>query len=89
MLEISESTRFKKDVKRACRRGYDISKLIEIVSLLSEEKDLPERTRPHMLVGEFKGILECHITPDWLLMYEVTKTKVYLYRTGTHADLFE
>jgi len=89
MVKIVESSRFKKDIKRANKRGLKIAKLVKIVELLAQGKCLPERARPHLLSGEFKGVMECHISPDWLLMYEVTSTEVRLYRTGTHADLFE
>ncbi len=59
------------------------------MELLVKGIPLPSRARPHMLVGEYRGVMECHITPDWLLLYEVTDIEVYLYRTGTHNDLFE
>ena len=89
MRGIVQTSRFKKDLKRVLKRGYAQKKLLEIVEILATGKSLPHRTVPHMLVGEYCGVMECHIAPDWLLLYEVTDTAVYLYRTGTHADLFD
>jgi mRNA interferase YafQ len=62
--------------------------LIAAVELLAETGTLPEGYRPHKLTGEWKGVWECHIEPDWLLIYDVTPTEVLLIRTGTHSDLF-
>lgn len=75
-------------MRRQRRRGRDIEELIAAVELLAESGDLPEGYRPHLLSGEWKGVRECHIDPDWLLIYEVTADEVLLIRTGTHSDLF-
>lgn len=89
MRKITQTSRFKKDLKRVLRRSNDHKKLVHIVRALVEDVALPHNTFPHMLHGEYAGIMECHISPDWLLLYEVTDTTVSLYRTGSHADLFE
>jgi len=88
MRRITQRKQFRNDLKRQRRRGADIEELIAIVELLAEYGVLPEGYRPHTLTGEWKGIWECHIEPDWLLIYEVTAEEVILIRTGTHSDLF-
>lgn len=90
MLDIVSSNRFKKDLKLAIRRGYRIELLDEVVNKLAEEKALDEKYKDHELSGDFKGFRECHITPDWLLIYQVIDNELVLYlsRTGTHSDLF-
>ena len=89
MRDVIETTRFRREVRRQKRRGYDLEKLGEVVTRLAERGTLPHTYHPHPLSGEWSGIWDCHITSDWLLLYEVTDTEVVLYRTGTHADLFE
>ncbi len=88
MRLITQRTQFRNDLKRQKRRGKDVEELIAAVELLAETGTLPEGYRPHRLIGEWKGVWECHIEPDWLLIYEVTATEVLLIRTGTHSDLF-
>lgn len=90
MLDIVSSNRFKKDLKLAIRRGYKIELLDEVVRKLVSEEELEERYRDHALGGNYKGLRECHITPDWLLIYEIIDSELVLYlsRTGTHSDLF-
>ena len=90
MYEIKPSTRFQKDLKRVQRRGYDISLITEILKMLAAGEPLPAKNKDHALVGNYEGCRECHITPDWLLIYEVVEETVILYltRTGTHSDLF-
>ena len=85
MLTIKYQTAFKKDYKRIVRRGYDVRLLEEVISILAEQKPLPEIYRDHNLSGE------CHITPDWLLIYEIKNNELVLCltRTGTHSDLFK
>ena len=71
------------------KRGAQASKLAEVLSLLAADLPLPERCRPHKLVGEWNGFWECHIEPDWLLVYDLDDPKVLtLVATGSHADLF-
>lgn len=90
MYEIKPSTKFQKDLKRVQRRGYDISLITEILKMLAAGEPLPAKNKDHALVGNYEGCRECHITPDWLLIYEVVEETVILYltRTGTHSDLF-
>ena len=88
MREISVSAAFKKDKKRCQKRNYDFAKLQSIVDMLLNGVPLPPNTRPHKLVGKFEGQWECHIEPDWLLIYRVDDEFVYLARLGTHSDLF-
>ena len=90
MLTIKYQTAFKKDYKRIVRRGYDVRLLEAVIELLAEQKPLPEQYHDHNLTGNYAGCRECHITPDWLLIYEVKEKErlLYLTRTGTHSDLF-
>lgn len=87
---VRPTTKFQKDLKRVQRRGYDISLLTDIIKKLAEGEVLPEKNRDHNLTGDYSGCRECHITPDWLLIYEVIDEDLILYltRTGTHSDLF-
>ncbi len=89
MREIVTTKRFERDLKRAKKRQKDIEKLFEIVHKLCTDEVIEQRHRPHALVGNWKPFWELHIEPDWLLVYEVSDDEVYLYRTGTHADLFK
>ncbi len=88
--QIEMSTRFKKDYKLAQKRGYDISLLKEVIGILASGEQLPEKYYDHPLSGDYKGCRECHILPDWLLIYRVEKDLLILglTRTGTHSDLF-
>ena len=90
MLTIKYQTAFKKDYKRVVRRGYDVRLLEKVIELLAEQIPLPKEYHDHNLTGNYAGCRECHITPDWLLIYEVKETELLLYltRTGTHSDLF-
>lgn len=90
MLTIKYQSAFKRDYKRIKKRGYDIRLLEEVVGLLAQRKTLPERYRDHSLSGNYVGCRECHITPDWLLIYSINESELVLYlmRTGTHSDLF-
>ena len=83
------STQFKRDVKRAKKRGKDLSKLRTLLSLLIERKPLPASSFDHPLKGNWKGYREVHIEPDWLLLYRVVGNELHLVRTGSHADLFQ
>ncbi len=89
MRRITQRMQFRNDLKRLKRRGKDIKELIAAVELLAENGLLPGAYRPHKLSGEWKGVWECHIEPDWLLIYEVTPIEVLLIRTGSHSDLFD
>lgn len=85
---IQRTTQFKKDQKRIRKRGYAESKMTEIVTLLAYQEALPPKCRPHKLGGNYIGHWECHIEPDWLLIYFYEGACLNLVRTGTHADLF-
>jgi mRNA interferase YafQ len=85
---ITTGSRFRKDVKLAQRRGKDMTKLRDLIEMLAAGKPLPERCRDHSLKGEFASFRDCHIEPDWLLIYATTKEDLKLVRTGTHGDLF-
>ena len=80
---------FKRNLKHLDKRGWDLNKLRLIILLLQRGDSLPKYCRPHKLSGAYLGFWECHIEPDWLLIYSITETKLVLIRTGTHADLFD
>lgn len=90
MLTIKYQTTFKKDYKRIKKRGYDTRLLKRVIELLAEGRGLPLEYRDHPLSGNYSGCRECHIAPDWLLVYEVVEKELLLYltRTGTHSDIF-
>lgn len=89
--DIARTSRFKKDFKLSKNRGLDIEKLTEVIEMLADGKTLPEKYKDHPLKGYFKDYRECHIEPDWLLMYKISQDTLVLtlVRTGTHSDLFE
>lgn len=89
-LRPVHSTRFHKDTRRAERRGKDLAKLRLVAEFLIGQATLPERFRDHPLLGEFRGYRECHIEPDWLLVYKIDEQagEIRFERTGTHSDLF-
>lgn len=90
MYKLRPTTKFQKDLKRAQNRGYDLSLLTEILKKLVNGEILPEKNRDHPLTGNYTGCRECHVAPDWLLIYEISHDELILYltRTGTHSDLF-
>lgn len=90
MLTIKYQAAFKKDFKRIKKRGYDIQLLTEVISILAAGQPLPPKYFDHNLHGSYSGCRECHITPDWLLIYEIVEDELLLYitRTGSHSDLF-
>ena len=90
MLTIKYETSFRKDFKRIVKRGYDIQLLEEVIEMLADGKTLSEKYKDHSLSGDYKDCRECHITPDWLLIYQISNNELILYltRTGTHSDLF-
>jgi len=91
MLEIILSNRFKKDLKIIKKRGYDLDLLDVIVNQLAAEEPLADKHHDHSLVGDYAGFRECHILPDWLLVYRIDAEAIFLLlsRTGTHSDLFK
>ena len=90
MLEIILSNRFKKDLKLAKKRGCDLDMLDDVVTKLANLEPLPPNNRDHDLSGNYEGFRECHISPDWLLIYRVDGSELllFLFRTGSHSDLF-
>lgn len=90
MFEIEVTHRFLKDLKLARKRNLDENKLNQVIELLAQGRQLPERNHDHVLVGDYKGCRECHISPDWLLIYSIEEVVkiITLIRTGTHSDLF-
>jgi mRNA interferase YafQ len=90
MLTIRYQTAFKKDYKRVVKRGYNTDLLEEVIEILVKEEKLPEKYKDHELGGDYVGYRECHITPDWLLIYKIVHEELVLLltRTGTHSDLF-
>ena len=88
MREIVRATAFRKDVKRTDKRGKDMAKLRAVILLLIEDAPLEQRYRDHPLKGEWIGYRDLHVEPDWVLIYKVTETELFLARTGTHSDLF-
>lgn len=89
MRTIQRTSQFKKDVKRLIKRRKKFVEFKEVISKLSEGKTLGAKYRDHILTGQYKGTRECHIEPDWLLIYELTGDELVLVRTGTHSDLFK
>ena len=90
MLNIVPSNQFKKDLKIAKKRGLNLDKLTEVINTLARKEPLDIEYRDHSLTGNYKGFRECHIEPDWLLVYriEADELELFLFRTGTHSDLF-
>ncbi len=84
------TSRFKKDLKQCARRNFDISKLEHVVEMLISGENLPEKYRDHYLTGNWNNHRECHIEPDWILIYLINNDLMLLTltRTGTHSDLF-
>lgn len=90
MRKIDPTNAFKKSMKRMKKRGANRADIEEIIELLAADLPLPERCRPHKLVGNWAGLWECHIKPDWLLIYDLDDPEVLtLVSTGTHSDLFD
>ncbi len=89
MLQIRFTAKFKKDYKRAKRQGRDISKLDDVLGKLANQERLPDSMRDHLLSGSYHGHRECHIEPDWLLIYLVDGESLVLtaVRTGSHSEL--
>jgi mRNA interferase YafQ len=88
MLKLQSQKQFEKDLVKAQKRGKDISKIEHIITQLINSRPLLAKNREHKLQGNFKDFWECHIEPDWLLIYKKTLTEIILIRTGTHSDLF-
>lgn len=89
MLKLNLTSQFKRDLKLCKKRNYDINLLNAIVDTLRIPAALPLKNKDHVLKGNHVGRRECHISPDWLLIYRIDGDEIYLDRTGTHADLFD
>ena len=89
--EIKPTRVFQKDLRRMQRRGYNIVLLTDVIAAFAAGKRLSPKNHDHALSGSFLGCRECHITPDWLLIYKITENSLILYltRTGSHSDLFD
>ena len=88
-MTIYYTTQFKKDYKRIKKQNKDLDKLRTVVEALYTGQKLNEKNRDHQLSGKWKGHRDCHIEPDWILIYRLTSDSLYLERTGSHSDLFK
>ena len=89
MREIIETAQFRRDYKKIASSGRaSRSEFLTVVELLANDKVLPQKFRDHMLTGEWKGYRECHIRPDWLLIYQKQDREIILVRTDSHNELF-
>jgi mRNA interferase YafQ len=88
MKIITRTTRFEKDVKKMKKRGKSFSVFKQVITSLASNELLEPKFRDHKLMGNYSGTRECHIEPDWLLIYINTEEELVLIRTGSHADLF-
>jgi len=90
MLELRQTAQFRKDLKRARKRGLDLTLLDRVITTLLSGEELPTVHRNHALTGQYAGTYECHVQPDWLLIYGRDDAQLVLvaYRTGSHSDLF-
>lgn len=89
MLDLEFTSQFKKDVRRRRKQGADLAKLDTVITLLRKGEKLPERNRDHELSGVYRGHRECHVEPDWLLIYRIDRDALVLtaVRTGSHSEL--
>lgn len=88
MLKPVSTNQFKRDVKKAKQQGKNFSKLKEVIDQLIEEQAIAARYKDHPLAGNYKGYRECHIEPDWLLIYTVVDNRIFFERLGSHSELF-
>jgi mRNA interferase YafQ len=88
MLKIHRTSQFKKDFKKAVKSGKQIQLLVEIIEKLAKKETLPQKNKDHNLSGNYTNFRECHIQPDWLLIYKYDDETLNLTRTGSHSDLF-
>ena len=88
MKQIFQTNQFKRDIKRLKKRGKDLNKLGVVLRMLAEDLSLDARYRDHALSGDWSGSRDCHIEPDWLLIYRLEPDSLFLERTGSHSDLF-
>ena len=89
MLAIRYTTQAKKDIRKLARQGKDVTKLASVLNDIAAGKELPAKIRDHVLTGNYTGYRECHIEPDWILIYRIESDLIQLIRTGSHTDLFK
>ena len=87
-MKVSQTSQFKKDIKKQQKREKDLSKLKSAIDILLSGQDLPPKCKDHAFIGNCGGHRDCHIEPDWILIYQLREDELGLERTGTHADLF-
>jgi mRNA interferase YafQ len=87
-LELLTTSAFERDVRRVLKQGKNLDKLEEVVNTLLDGEALPARSHPHPLRGDWAGHWDCHVAPDWILLYRITAKALVLVRTGSHAELF-
>lgn len=88
MLDVYLTNAFKKDAKKSKKQGKPMHILDEVVTLLRKGHKLPVKYRDHRLIGNYKNCRECHLNPDWLLIYEVMDSQLVLHRLGSHSELY-
>lgn len=88
MLEIVQSSRFKRDIKKARKQGKPLAELQTVIKIIVQQKPLPKKFQDHNLGGDYANFRECHIRPDWLLIYKTTERELQLARVGSHSELF-
>ena len=89
MKHLSQTTKFTRDIKRMRKRGKDLSLLQRVVKMLVQDLTLPQKFKDHALIGVWQSSRDCHIEPDWLLIYTSDESSLRLERTGSHSDLFK
>ena len=89
MLELVFASKFKKDLKKLKSSRWDEEELLAIIDLLAHKKSLEVKHQDHALAGNYKDCRECHIRPDWLLIYQLSETRIVLVRTGSHAQILD
>lgn len=89
MLNIKTTNKFEKDYLRVAKRGKKLNKIKKVITILASGEELPKKYKDHKLIGNYVGTRECHIEPDWLLIYKISDESLILERTGTHSDLFK
>lgn len=87
-MKLTQTTQFRKDLKRRQKRAKDLQKLKDVIDILIRSEPLPPKNRDHALPGDWIGWRDCHLEPDWLLIYKLTPDELLLGRTGSHSDLF-
>ena len=88
-MKIKYTTQFKKDFKKIKKQNKDISKFQTVLEILTHQSPMPAKYKDHALIGNWSNHRECHVEPDWLLIYRVTDSTLYLERMGSHSQLFK